>query len=357
MGFKVAVVGATGNVGREMLSVLAERDFPVDEAVALASSASIGKEVSFGDDDVLKVQALDTYDFRGVDIVLSSPGSKVAAAFAPRATKAGAIVIDNTSCFRMEPDVPLVVPEVNPDAIAQYKKRGIIANPNCSTIQMVVALKPLHDLARIKRVVVATYQSVSGGGREQMDELFSQTRAVFVNDPVKPEHLTKQIAFNVIPHIDVFMADGSTKEEWKMAVETRKILDPDIAVMATCVRVPVFIGHAEAITVEFHEPLSEAAARDALRKSPGVIVVDHRNDAGYVTPAESVGEDAVYVSRIRRDPTVPHGLSLWVVSDNLRKGAALNAVQIAEILADRYLGGRRSASARPKVEPFRRRIG
>jgi aspartate-semialdehyde dehydrogenase len=340
MGFKVAVVGATGNVGREILATLAERQFPVDEVVALASSRSVGREVSFGEDDVLRVEALDTYDFRGVDIVLSSPGAKVSAVFAPRATKAGAVVIDNTSCFRMEPDVPLVVPEVNPEAIAQYKKRGIIANPNCSTIQMVVALKPLHDLARIKRIVVATYQSVSGAGRAVMDELFNQTRGIYVNEPVKPEQLTKQIAFNVIPHIDVFMDDGATKEEWKMAVETRKILDPDIAVTATCVRVPVFIGHAEAVNVEFARPITEDRARAALRSAPGVIVVDRRADEGYVTPAEAAGEDAVYVSRIRRDPTVPHGLNLWVVADNLRKGAAVNAVQIAEILAAEHLGGK-----------------
>src|SRR5712672_4392069 len=352
MGFKVAVVGATGNVGREMLTTLAERQFPVDEAVALASSASVGREVSFGEDDVLQVQALDSFDFRGTDIVFSSPGSKVSAAFAPRAAKAGAVVIDNTSCFRMEPDVPLVVPEVNPEAIAQYQKRGIIANPNCSTIQMVVALKPLHDLARIKRIVVATYQSVSGAGRAAMDELFSQTRSVYVNDPIKPEQMTKQIAFNVIPHIDVFMDDGSTKEEWKMAVETRKILDPDIAVSATCVRVPVFIGHAEAVNVEFTGPLTEDRARAALRKAPGIIVVDHRADEGYVTPAEVAGEDAVYVSRIRHDPTVPHGLSLWIAADNLRKGAGLNAVQIAEILVAEHLGGKRAAG-RAKLELVR----
>src|ERR1700675_5033692 len=296
MGFRVAVVGATGNVGREMLSTLAERNFPADDVVAIASSRSVGREVSFGEDDILQVQALDTFDFKGIDIVLSSPGSKVSAAFAPRATKAGAIVIDNTSCFRMEPDVPLVIPEVNPEAIAQYQKRGIIANPNCSTIQMVVALKPLHDLARIKRIVVATYQSVSGAGHAAMDELFSQTRGIYVNDPIKPEQLTKQIAFNVIPHIDIFMDDGSTKEEWKMSVETRKILDPDIAVHATCVRVPVFISHAEAVNIEFAQPISEAQARAALRKAPGVIMVDHRTDEGYVTPAEVAGEDAVYVS-------------------------------------------------------------
>ena len=349
MGFKVAVVGATGNVGREILTTLVEREFPADDVVALASSASAGREVSFGEDDVLRVQALDSFDFRGTDIVLSSPGSKVSAVFAPRAAKAGAVVIDNTSCFRMEPDVPLVVPEVNPQAIAGYEKRGIIANPNCSTIQMVVALKPLHDLGHIKRVVVATYQSVSGAGRAVMDELFNQTRSVYVNDPIKPEHLTKQIAFNVIPHIDVFMDDGSTKEEWKMAVETRKILDPDIAVSATCVRVPVFIGHAEAINVEFERPVSAERARAALRNAPGIVVVDHRVDAGYVTPAEASGEDAVYVSRIRRDPTVPNGLSLWVVADNLRKGAALNAVQIAELLTSNHLGGKGRARAKPEL--------
>ena len=353
MGFKVAVVGATGNVGREILTTLAERDFPADDVVALASTRSIGKEVSFGEDDILKVQSLDTYDFRGIDIVLSSPGAKVSAVFAPRAAKAGAVVIDNTSCFRMEPDVPLVVPEVNPQAILESTKRGIIANPNCSTIQMVVALKPLHDLARIKRVVVATYQSVSGAGRAAMDELFNQTRAIYVNDPVKREHFTKQIAFNAIPHIDIFMDDGSTKEEWKMAVETRKILDPDIAVTATCVRIPVFIGHGEAINVEFERPLGENEASAALRRAPGVTVVDHRADEGYVTPTEAAGEDHVYVSRIRRDPTVPHGLSLWVVADNLRKGAALNAVQIAEILVrDHFGGGRRGR--RSNVEPLRR---
>jgi aspartate-semialdehyde dehydrogenase len=352
MGYRVAVVGATGNVGREILTTLAERQFPADDVVALASSRSIGREVSFGEDDILKVQALDSYDFRGIDIVLSSPGAKVSDVFAPHATKAGAVVIDNTSRFRMEPDVPLVVPEVNPQAIAQCTKRGIIANPNCSTIQMVVALKPLHDLARIKRVVVATYQSVSGAGRASMDELFNQTRSIYVNDPMKPEHFTKQIAFNVIPQCDIFMDDGSTKEEWKMAVETRKILDPDIAVAATCVRVPVFIGHGEAINVEFETPLSEEKARAALRQAPGVTVVDHRADEGYVTPAEAAGEDAVYVSRIRRDPTVPYGLSLWVVADNLRKGAALNAVQIAEILVKDHFGGRRGR--RSNVEPLRR---
>ena len=345
MGFKVAVVGATGVVGHEMLSVLAEREFPVSEVYAVASERSAGAEVSFGEDEVLKVQDLDRFDFRGVDIGLFSPGAKVSAVHAPRAAKAGTVVIDNTSQFRMDPDVPLVVTEVNPQAIAQYKKRGIIANPNCSTMQLVVALKPLHDLARIKRVVVATYQSVSGAGREAMDELFNQTRSIYVNDPVKKEHFTKQIAFNVIPHIDVFMDDGSTKEEWKMAAETRKILDPDIAVTATCVRVPVFIGHAEAVNVEFERPITEAQARAALKSAPGVSVVDHRVDEGYVTPQESAGEDPVYVSRIRKDPTVPSGLNLWVVADNLRKGAALNAVQIAEILARDYLGSGKQAAA------------
>ena len=344
------MVGATGNVGREILTTLAERDFPADEVVALASSRSVGKEVSFGEDDVLKVVCLDTFDFRGVDIVLSSPGAKVSAEFAPRAAKAGAVVIDNTSRFRMEPDVPLVVPEVNPHDI--LKHRGIIANPNCSTIQMVVALKPLHDLVRIKRVVVSTYQSTSGAGRAAMDELFNQTRAIFVNDPVKPEQFTKQIAFNVIPHIDVFMDDGATKEEWKMAVETRKILDPDIAVTATCVRVPVFIGHGEAVNVEFEQALSADMARAALRRAPGVSVVDHRADEGYVTPNEAAGEDLVYVSRIRRDPSVPYGLNLWVVADNLRKGAALNAVQIAELLVEKHLGKRRPAT-RSNVERLR----
>jgi aspartate-semialdehyde dehydrogenase len=337
MAFKVAVVGATGVVGHEMLSILAERAFPVSEVCAIASERSAGGEVSFGEDDVLKVQDLGRFDFKGVDIALFSPGAKVSAVHAPRAAKAGAIVIDNTSQFRMDPDVPLIVPEVNPEAIVDYKKRGIIANPNCSTMQMVVALKPLHDLARIKRVVVSTYQSVSGAGREAMDELFNQTRSIYVNDPVKKEHFTKQIAFNAIPHIDVFMDDGSTKEEWKMAVETRKILDPDIHVTATCVRVPVFIGHAEAVNVEFERPITEEQARAALKAMPGVSVIDHRVDEGYVTPQESAGEDAVYVSRIRKDPTVAHGLNLWIVADNLRKGAALNAVQIAELLARDYL--------------------
>jgi aspartate-semialdehyde dehydrogenase len=337
MGYKVAVAGATGAVGREILQTLVERDFPADDVVALASERSAGVEVSFGEDDVLKVRDLSSFDFKGTDIVLSSPGAKVSAEQSPRAARAGAVVIDNTSQFRMDPDVPLVVPEVNPDDIAGYTRRHIIANPNCSTIQMVLALKPLHELARIRRVVVATYQSTSGAGKDAMDELFNQTRGVYVNEPIKPEVFTKQIAFNVIPQIDVFMEDGSTKEEWKMMVETKKILDPAIAVSATCVRVPVFIGHAEAINLEFENPIDEEAARRALRNQPGITVIDHRIDEGYVTPAECAGEDAVYVSRIRSDPTVEHGLSLWVVSDNLRKGAALNAVQIAEKLTSDYL--------------------
>ena len=339
MGYRVAVVGATGNVGREMLGMLAERRFPVDEVVALASERSVGREVSFGDDDTLKVQDLARFDFRGIDIVLSSPGAKISAVHSPRAAAAGAVVIDNTSHFRMEPDVPLVVPEVNPGAIAGYGKRGIIANPNCSTIQMVVALKPLHDLAKIRRVVVATYQSVSGAGKAGMDELFEQTRGIYVNEPAESHRkkFTKQIAFNVIPHIDVFMDDGSTKAEWKMAAETRKILDPDIKVIATCVRVPVFVGHAEAVTVEFARPIGVEEARAALRGAPGVSVVDHRADEGYVTPAECVGEDATFVSRLRKDPTVENGLAFWCVADNLRKGAALNAIQIAEELVGAYL--------------------
>lgn len=332
MGYRVAVIGATGNVGREMLSILAEREFPVDKVVALASERSVGRQVSFGEDDVLDVQDLAKFDFKGIDIVLSSPGAKISAVHSPRAAKAGAVVIDNTSHFRMDPDVPLVVPEVNPQAIAQFSRKGIIANPNCSTIQLVVALRPLHALAKIRRVVVSTYQSVSGGGKEAMDELFNQTRAIFVNDPIVKEKFTKQIAFNVIPHIDSFMDDGSTKEEWKMMVETKKILDPAIKVVAHCVRVPVFIGHSEMVNIECENPISAAEARAALKRSPGVAVVDHRQDEGYVTPVECAGEDQVFVSRIREDSTVENGLSFWVVADNLRKGAALNAVQIAEML-------------------------
>ena len=337
MGYRVAVVGATGAVGREMLTTLSERQFPADEVVALASERSVGSQVSFGEDQILKVQNLDTFDFAGMDIALFSPGAKVSAVHAPRAASAGCVVIDNTSQFRMDPDIPLVVPEVNPQAIAGYTRRRIIANPNCPTIQMVVALKPLHDRARIKRVVVATYQSVSGAGKEAMDELFEQTRGVYMNQPVQHHYFPKQIAFNVIPHIDVFMDDGATKEEWKMAAETKKILDPNIRVHATCVRVPVFIGHSEAVNVEFEKPISANEARALLRAAPGISVIDHRIDEGYVTPVECAGEDAVYVSRIREDATVENGLSLWVVSDNLRKGAALNAVQIAEELIRTYM--------------------
>ena len=332
MGYRVAVAGATGAVGREIIKTLAERDFPVDDIAALASARSVGQEISFGDKRVLKVQNLETFDFKGWDIGLFSPGAAISAVHAPRAAAAGCVVIDNTSQFRMDFDVPLVVPEVNPQALQRFTKRRIIANPNCSTIQLVVALKPLHDLFTAKRVVVSTYQAVSGAGKEGMDELFVQSKGSFVNDPPTSEQFTKTIAFNVIPHIDRFMDDGATKEEWKMAVETRKILDPDIAVIATCVRVPVFIGHSEAVVVEFEEPVDLERAREALRDAPGVILHDHREDGGYVTPIECAGEDAVYVSRLRIDPTVPNGLAFWVVADNLRKGAALNAVQIAETL-------------------------
>ena len=338
MGYKIAVVGATGNVGREILTTLSERAFPIDKITALASDNSDGRVVSFGEDKELGVQSLSSFDFAGTDIVLSSAGGKISAEFAPRATKAGAIVIDNTSQFRMDPDVPLVVPEVNSHAISEYGRRNIIANPNCSTIQMVVALKPLHDLAGLKRVVVSTYQSVSGAGRAGMDELFNQTRAVFVNDPLDRQEFTKQIAFNAIPHIDVFMDDGSTKEEWKMVAETKKILDPKIKISATCVRVPVCRGHAESVNMTFDRPVNVEEARAALSAAPGVVVVDHRADEGYVSPVECVGEDAVYVSRIREDISEENALNIWVVSDNLRKGAALNAVQIAEELVAGYLG-------------------
>ena len=329
MSYRVAVVGATGAVGREMLKTLAERNFPIKDIAALASARSVGQEVSFGDKKILKVQNLETFDFKGWDIGLFSPGAAISAIHAPRAAKAGCLVIDNTSHFRMEHDVPLVVPEVNPQALERIR-RGIIANPNCSTIQMVLALKPLHDRFRIKRVVVATYQSVSGAGKEGMDELWSQSKAMHVNDAITPQEFTKQIAYNVIPHIDSFMDDGSTKEEWKMVVETKKILDGDIKVAATCVRVPVFIGHSEAINVEFERPVTVAEARDVLRKAPGIVVHDQREDGGYITPLDCVGEDATYISRVRLDPSVEHGLQFWCVSDNLRKGAALNAVQIAE---------------------------
>ena len=335
MAYKVAVVGATGNVGREMLSVLAERQFPVSEVVALASTRSVGTEVSFGD-GILKVKALDYYDFKGTDICLMSAGGSVSKEWSPKIAAQGCLVIDNSSAWRMDREVPLVVPEVNASALDGIKK-GIIANPNCSTAQLVVALKPLHDAAKIKRVVVSTYQSVSGAGKEAMDELFRQTRAVFVADPIETVKFPKQIAFNVIPQIDVFLDSGFTKEEWKMMVETQKILDPDIQVTATCVRVPVFIGHSESVNVEFEQPLTAERARAILREAPGVLVIDKREPGGYATPQECAGEDATYVSRIRKDPTVENGLCLWVVSDNLRKGAALNAVQIAECLVNRKL--------------------
>jgi len=336
MGLKVAVVGATGNVGREILDILDERGFPADEVVALASRRSQGTEVSFGD-RVLKVQALENYDFAGTDIALMSAGGEVSKTWSPRIAAKGAVVIDNSSAWRYDMDVPLIVPEVNAAAVEGFRRKGIIANPNCSTAQLVVALKPLHERARIRRVVVATYQSVSGAGKDAMDELFNQTRAVFVADPIEPKKFTKRIAFNVIPHIDVFMEDGSTKEEWKMVAETKKILDPKIKVSATCVRVPVFVGHSEAVNIEFEEPITAEEARDILREAPGCLVVDKQENGGYVTPYECAGEDATYISRIREDPTIDNGLSMWVVSDNLRKGAALNAVQIAELLLNRGL--------------------
>jgi aspartate-semialdehyde dehydrogenase len=336
MSYKVAVVGATGNVGREMLSVLSERQFPYGEVVALASTKSTGVDVSFGD-GTLKVKALDYYDFKGTDIVLMSAGGAISKQWSPKIAAQGAIVIDNSSTWRMDREVPLVVPEVNAAVLDTDIKKGIIANPNCSTAQLVVALKPLHDEAQIKRVVVATYQSVSGAGKAAMDELFRQTRAIFVADPIEHEKFTKQIAFNVIPHIDVFMDDGYTKEEWKMMVEVQKILDPDIQVVATCVRVPVFIGHSEVVNIEFEKPITAQRARTILREAPGCLVIDKHEDGGYITPVEAAGEDATYISRIRKDPTVEHGLVLWCVSDNLRKGAALNAVQIAECLINRKL--------------------
>ena len=337
MGYRVVVAGATGNVGREMLNILAEREFPVDEIAALASRRSLGTEVSFGD-KTLKTKDLDTFDFTGWDIALFAVGSEATKVYAPKAAAAGCVVIDNSSLYRYDPEVPLVVPEVNADAVMGYAKKNIIANPNCSTAQMVVALKPLHDRARIKRVVVATYQSVSGAGKEGMDELWNQTKGVFVpGQEVAPKKFTKQIAFNVIPHIDVFLDDGSTREEWKMVAETKKILDPKIKVTATCVRVPVFVGHSEAINIEFEEPLDWQEAQDILREAPGVLLVDKREPGGYTTPVECVGDYATYVSRVRQDSTIDNGISLWCVSDNLRKGAALNAVQIAEVLGQRCL--------------------
>ena len=338
MGYRVVVVGATGNVGREMLNVLAEREFPIEELAAVASSRSTGDEIEFGETGkMLKVRNIEHFDFAGWDIALFSAGSDVSRVYAPKAAAAGCVVIDNSSLYRMDPDVPLIVPEVNPDAIDGYKAKNIIANPNCSTAQMVVALKPLHDAATIKRVVVATYQSVSGAGKQGMDELFEQSRNIFVGDSSEPVKFTKQIAFNVIPHIDSFLDDGSTKEEWKMVVETKKIIDPKIKVTATCVRVPVFVGHSEAINLEFENEISAEQAQDILREAPGVMLVDKREDGGYVTPVECVGDGATFVSRVREDSTVESGLSLWCVSDNLRKGAALNAVQIAELLGRRHL--------------------
>ena len=336
MGYKVAVVGATGNVGREILNTLHEREFPVDEIYALASQRSVGREVSFGDKDV-KVKNLEDFDFTGIDFVFSSPGAKVSAKFSPKAAAAGAVVIDNTSHFRMDPEVPLVVPEVNPEALKDFAKKNIIANPNCSTIQMVVALKPLHDIAPIKRVVVSTYQSVSGSGKDAMDELFAQTRGVYVNEVPAPEIYSKQIAFNVIPQIDVFMDDRMTKEEWKMVVETKKILDPKIKVCASCVRVPVFVGHAEMVNVEFEEEITAAQAKKAWNETEGVTLIDLETEIEYVTPSEIAGEDDVFISRVREDITVENGLNFWCAADNLRKGAALNAVQIAEKMIEMKL--------------------
>ena len=337
MGYRVVIAGATGNVGREMLNILAERHFPVDEIVALASRKSMGSEVSFGD-KTLKTKDLDTFDFTGWDMALFAVGSEATKKYAPKAAKAGCVVIDNSSLYRYDPDIPLIVPEVNADAIHDYSKKNIIANPNCSTAQMVVALKPLHDRATIKRVVVSPYQSVSGSGKDGMDELWDQTKSIYNPTDDKPaKKFTKQIAFNVIPHIDVFMDSGDTKEEWKMMVETKKIVDPKIKVTATCVRVPVFVGHAESINIEFEEHLDENEARDILREAPGIMVIDKREDGGYVTPVECAGDFATFISRIRQDSTIDNGLNLWCVSDNLRKGAALNAVQIAELLGREVL--------------------
>ncbi|HEX8448359.1 MAG TPA: aspartate-semialdehyde dehydrogenase [Allosphingosinicella sp.] len=338
MGYRVVVVGATGNVGREMLNILAEREFPLDEIAAVASPRSTGDVIDFGDSGTeLKVKNIEHFDFAGWDMALFAAGSAVSKEYAPRAAAAGCTVIDNSSLYRMDPDVPLIVPEVNPQAIDGYRRKNIIANPNCSTAQMVVALKPLHDAAGIKRVVVSTYQSVSGAGKKGMDELFEQSRNIFVGDSNEATVFTKQIAFNVIPHIDEFLDDGSTKEEWKMVVETKKILDPKIKVTATCVRVPVFVGHSESINIEFEREISAEEAQKILREAPGVMLVDKREDGGYVTPVEAVGEYATYISRVREDSTVENGLNLWCVSDNLRKGAALNAVQIAELLGRKHL--------------------
>ncbi|AJA10501.1 Aspartate-semialdehyde dehydrogenase [Sphingopyxis fribergensis] len=338
MGYRIVVAGATGNVGREVLAILAEREFPIDELAAVASSRSQGTDVEIGDSGrTVKCQNIDNFDWTGWDMAIFAIGSDATAIHAPKAAAAGCVVIDNSSLYRMDPDVPLIVPEVNPDAIDGYKRKNIIANPNCSTAQMVVALKPLHDAAKIKRVVVSTYQSVSGAGKSGMDELWNQTRQIFVGDEKDIQKFTKQIAFNVIPHIDKFLDDGSTKEEWKMVVETKKILDPKIKVTATCVRVPVFVGHSEAINIEMEDELSAEDAQRILREAPGVVLHDKREDGGYITPVECVGDFATFVSRVREDPTVENGLNLWCVSDNLRKGAALNAVQIAELLGRRHL--------------------
>lgn len=337
MSYKIAVVGATGNVGREILNILAERKFPASEIQPLASRRSLGTEVSYGD-RTLKCKCLDEYDFTGTDIVLSSAGGEVSKDFAPRATAQGAIIIDNTSAFRMDPDIPLIVPEVNAHALGDYTKKNIIANPNCSTIQLMVALKPLHDHATIKRVVVSTYQSVSGTGKAAIDELFNQTRGFIVGDAIEKQVYPKQIAFNVIPQGGDFMDSGDTTEEWKMMAETKKILDPKIKLTATVVRVPVFVSHSEAVNLEFEKPIDDDEAREILRAAPGVLVIDKREDGGYITPLEAVGDFATYVSRIRVDPTIENGLNIWVVSDNLRKGAALNAVQIAELLVEKHLG-------------------
>ncbi|HBD51478.1 MAG: aspartate-semialdehyde dehydrogenase [Alphaproteobacteria bacterium] len=344
MGYRVAVAGATGAVGREMLQTLAERNFPADKVIALASSRSAGREVSYGEDDVLTIGSLDKFDFADADIALFSAGGDTAKEVAPKAGAAGCIVIDNSSAFRMDDDVPLIVPEVNADTVERALPanggRNIIANPNCSTAQLVVALKPLHDKFGVRRVVVSTYQATSGAGKAAMDELFNQTRGIYVNDPVQPELFTKQIAFNAIPHIDKFLDDGFTKEEWKMTAETKKILDPAIELVAHCVRIPVFIGHSEAVFIETEKPMTEKAVRNLLRESDGITVIDHRADEGYVTPHEAAGEDAVFISRIRKDPTIENGMVFWCVSDNLRKGAALNSVQIAELVAERGLYGR-----------------
>ena len=338
MGYRVVVAGATGNVGREMINILAEREFPIDELAVVASSRSQGDQIEYGETGkMLTIKNIEHFDPTGWDMALFAIGSDATKIYAPKFAAAGCVVIDNSSLYRMDPDVPLIVPEVNPDAIDGYKARNIIANPNCSTAQMVVALKPLHDKATIKRVVVATYQSVSGAGKAGMDELFEQSRNIFVGDPAEPKKFTKQIAFNVIPHIDSFLDDGSTKEEWKMVAETKKILDPKVKVTATCVRVPVFVGHSEALNIEFEDEISAQEAQDILREAPGVMLIDKREDGGYVTPVECVGDYATFISRVREDSTVDNGLSLWCVSDNLRKGAALNAVQIAELLGRRHL--------------------